>query len=77
MGAGKHNLAHVMEKRDCKDPDCELHNVMVIEDEDERLTAVAWQIVAIQNLNLFNLLEDATKSHTEDLRDESLAPKYP
>lgn len=39
--AGELNLAHAREGR-CFDPDCEIHNPDVIEDDAERLTALAW-----------------------------------
>lgn len=38
---GQNNLKHVL-AGDCNDPDCEIHNPAVIEDESERLTACAW-----------------------------------
>lgn len=41
MAAGKQNYEHVL-RGECTDPDCELHNPAVIEDEDQRLTACAW-----------------------------------
>lgn len=45
MGTGLQNLNHVLQLPECHDPDCELHHPDVIEEEDERLTATAWQLV--------------------------------
>lgn len=43
---GPDNMGHVMQHGlDCGDPDCELHHPSVIEDEPQRLTAMAWQLV--------------------------------
>lgn len=41
MAAGKKNLIHALADV-CEDPDCEIHAPTVIEDEDQRLTALAW-----------------------------------
>jgi hypothetical protein len=41
MAAGKNNLMHAL-SNDCHDPDCEIHNPEVIEDDNSRLTALAW-----------------------------------
>jgi hypothetical protein len=41
--AGFKNIHHAMSGK-CEDPDCEIHNPCVIEDEGSRLTAMAWFI---------------------------------
>jgi hypothetical protein len=43
VGAGPANMEHVLQLTDCTDP--ELHHPDVIETEDQRLTAQAWQLV--------------------------------
>jgi hypothetical protein len=41
MAAGTRNLEHAL-ANECKDPDCEIHVPSVIEDPNERATALAW-----------------------------------
>jgi hypothetical protein len=41
MAAGMKNLQHALADV-CTDPDCEIHAPTVIEDDNERLTALAW-----------------------------------
>ena len=46
MSAGERNLRHALGDFNgdtcCEDPECELHQPQVIEDENQRLTALAW-----------------------------------
>lgn len=47
ISVGKRNFAHVL-NGPCGDPDCELHNPGVIEDEDSMWTALAWFYVGAE-----------------------------
>lgn len=42
---GINNLHHVITM--CEDPDCEIHQPQVIEDESSRLTACAWYVAGM------------------------------
>lgn len=70
MGVGYNNLQHVL-KANCHDPDCELHQPTVIEEEDERLTAIAWLLVGA-DCAIEAVLVGGLTDIKQNIRDELL-----
>jgi hypothetical protein len=70
MRAGKQNLYHALAEHSCLDPDCEIHNPDVIEDQNERFTALAW-FYAGAILGAHRLADEAD-SVLDDLREDTL-----
>ena len=67
---GEMNLKHALDNL-CEDPDCEIHNPEVIEDEAESLTARAWfyaGAMAYRDL-ILNLIDEAQDASVTELRD--------
>lgn len=75
MSAGVANLRHVLENT-CTDPDCELHHPEMIEDKNERLTALAWFTAGAQHAVDFigNFMDQAYTEIYEELRDTRVIP---
>jgi len=73
---GHQNLEHVREfPADCGDPDCELHSPWVIEDESERLTAIAWYVAGARSVG--SPSHDLAIEALENILDELSAPDVP
>lgn len=64
---------------DCGDPDCELHSPWVIEDENERMAAIAWWICGAKaaSSDVEETLHGALEAKLSNIADEALAPEHP
>lgn len=76
MGAGIRNLEHALTT--CDDPDCEIHNPLAIEDDNERTTACAWYVAGmLRTVDLTTLKAEGLRNRVENMRDEAIAPDVP
>ena len=78
MANGHQNYTHAaLRSVICRDPDCEIHRPEVIEDQAERLTALAWFYAGAEALAVLILNEDdrPIAYHLAKLREEHEFPR--
>jgi hypothetical protein len=59
----------------CDDPDCEIHNPWMQEDEAEATIALAWFVAGAQGYAKY--LDGTLKEYLRDIADELSAPAHP